>query len=284
MTQLKKHGVGHPAVHHGAHGNGQAAMRRLAARTWPSRTLPGRPLLAACAGLMTLALPLSATAALVPDAGRSMRDIESVRPALPPAQPTELDLPAARSQAAPAAALADAPRLTVSGFRLDGNQALGEDVLLPLLDDLEGKALTLADVRNTAASGSGTVFANTLARNLPTTRIELAAATKGDLDVNGAITAAGSVTLSGTGTSFKGNGEWYKVIRNAVQLAQPHRRPGRRAPGLDRFVHVRRPGERRVLRHAWRPGRRQLWPPDGQPHHRAGQPAATGGIDHGERW
>jgi len=121
------------------------------------RRLPA--LCAARAGLAALALPLAAWAAPVPDAGRSMRDIESVRPALPPAPAPELDLPSMPQPAAPAAAEsggADAARLEVSGFRLDGNQAFGDDLLLPLLDDLKGKALTLAELR--AAAGRLSAF------------------------------------------------------------------------------------------------------------------------------
>lgn len=110
------------------------------------RTMPHR---AACLALL-FAQPAWAQ---VPDAGRSIRDLESTIPAPPPAAPAPaLDL---REPGAPASPAADnaAPLATirVQGFQLDGNRVYDSAALQALLADLVGSEQDLNGLRSAAA-------------------------------------------------------------------------------------------------------------------------------------
>lgn len=104
---------------------------------------------AACLALL-FAQPVWAQ---VPDAGRSIRDLESTIPAPPPAAPAPaLDL---REPGAPASPAADnaAPLATirVQGFQLDGNRVYDSAALQALLADLVGSEQDLNGLRSAAA-------------------------------------------------------------------------------------------------------------------------------------
>lgn len=110
------------------------------------RIMPNR---AACLALL-FAQPAWAQ---VPDAGRSIRDLESTIPAPPPAAPAPaLDV---REPSAPASPAADnaAPlaTLTVQGFQLDGNRVYDSATLQALLADLVGSQQDLNGLRSAAA-------------------------------------------------------------------------------------------------------------------------------------
>jgi len=109
------------------------------------RIMPNR---AACLALL-FAQPAWAQ---VPDAGRSIRDLESTIPAPPPAAPAPaLDV---REPSAPASPAADnaAPlaTLTVQGFQLDGNRVYDSATLQALLADLVGSQQDLNGLRSAA--------------------------------------------------------------------------------------------------------------------------------------
>lgn len=103
----------------------------------------------ACLAMLLFPLSVMAAPTQVPNAGRSIRDIESIRPAQPPAAAPELDLPQRQPQSEPPAD-AHAARLAVSAFYIDGNEVFPQEELLRLLDDLKGKPLTLAELRAAA--------------------------------------------------------------------------------------------------------------------------------------
>lgn len=85
-----------------------------------------------------------------PDAGQSLRDIESTRPQLAPSAGPELELatPATPPQTS---APDEGPRLSVVGFRLHGNTAFNEAVLTRQLQGWQGRELSLAELRAAAA-------------------------------------------------------------------------------------------------------------------------------------
>lgn len=85
-----------------------------------------------------------------PDAGQSLRDIESARPQLLPTPAPQLELtpPAAESPAAEDAG----PRLLVTGFRFSGNSVFPQDTLARQLQALAGQELSLAEL-HAAAKG-----------------------------------------------------------------------------------------------------------------------------------
>lgn len=92
-----------------------------------------------------------ATHAQIPDAGRSMRDIESTAPAIAPrpARPTLDD--SATPPAAPSATGQSAgPRLTLRRFTLTGNRVYGADELQAALADLVGTEQDLDGLRAAA--------------------------------------------------------------------------------------------------------------------------------------
>lgn len=89
---------------------------------------------------------LSTHAQVAPDAGQSIRDLETAPLRLPSTPDLELNLPAGDA----AQASMEGPTLQVKGFRLSGNQAIGSDELMPLLTDLEGRELSLGELQAAA--------------------------------------------------------------------------------------------------------------------------------------
>ncbi|KAF1004497.1 MAG: Heme/hemopexin transporter protein HuxB [Pseudomonas sp.] len=93
---------------------------------------------------------LPAANAQLPDAGQSVRDVESNRLQLP--APVDMDsvqpLPAQPASSEPGV---DEERVQVNDFSLEGNHLFGTVELLALLDDLRGKALNLPELN--AAAG-----------------------------------------------------------------------------------------------------------------------------------
>ena len=84
-------------------------------------------------------LSLSVMAAALPDAGQSQQAIDQRPLQLPGKQRLELNLPDAPS----AESTASGPRLHISGFILQGNSVIASETLLPLLDDLQGRTVSL---------------------------------------------------------------------------------------------------------------------------------------------
>ncbi|MBN3787654.1 ShlB/FhaC/HecB family hemolysin secretion/activation protein [Burkholderia sp. Ac-20353] len=77
-----------------------------------------------------------------------MRDIETIRPALPAATQPEIELPKQDAAAAPAD---DAgPRVAVHAFDLEGNQVFDTTQLQALLADLVGRDLSFGDLQQAA--------------------------------------------------------------------------------------------------------------------------------------
>ena len=102
--------------------------------------------------LTSLALSLHGIAhaqAQVPNAGQSLRDVETLRPTLPvPAAP---DLAMPPSDEAPSSATAEGPRIPVSAFAIEGNAAIPAARLDALLVDLVGRELSFGDLQQAAA-------------------------------------------------------------------------------------------------------------------------------------
>lgn len=90
--------------------------------------------------------------AQIPDAGRSIRDLESTIPAPPPAsEAPALNVPAQRAPAdTPEKDAAKNSRVLVNGFLLDGNHAYDEATLQALLADLLGSEQDLNGLRAAA--------------------------------------------------------------------------------------------------------------------------------------
>lgn len=96
----------------------------------------------------------SPSLAQIPDAGRSIRDLESTIPAPPPTAPApalDIHAPGESSRSSPASP--DAPRTAIAlqGFLLDGNQAYDNATLQALLADLIGSEQDLDGLRAAAA-------------------------------------------------------------------------------------------------------------------------------------
>ncbi len=95
--------------------------------------------------LLLLFSPLSQAA--LPGAGQAIRDLENERPSLPP--PVQLSAPSAN--AAPIAPLDDgSPRVRVTKFIISGNHSIPSEKILPLLRDLNGRELTLPQLKQAA--------------------------------------------------------------------------------------------------------------------------------------
>ncbi|MDF3089505.1 ShlB/FhaC/HecB family hemolysin secretion/activation protein [Burkholderia semiarida] len=110
----------------------------------------GVPYALGCCAAMGLFLPGVAFSQL-PNAGQSMREIESVRPALPAASAPELSIERTE-QAAPAPEGVDAgPRVTVRAFAIGGNRVFTSAQLEPLLQDLTGRELSFGELQAAAA-------------------------------------------------------------------------------------------------------------------------------------
>ncbi|WP_061289352.1 ShlB/FhaC/HecB family hemolysin secretion/activation protein [Azotobacter vinelandii] len=103
---------------------------------------PLRPLFALCTCLPVC----SVLAAILPDAGRLIQDIESTPLSIPTPQRLDLTLPESGNEQV----TAGGPKLSVKAFRLSGNQAIPSSELLPLLDDLKGRDLGLAELQQAA--------------------------------------------------------------------------------------------------------------------------------------
>ena len=86
-----------------------------------------------------------------PDAGQSLRDIESARPQLAPSAGPDLEL-SAPAASPPTSSPDEGPRLPVVGFRFDGNTAFDQATLARQLQDRQGRELSLAELRAAAAS------------------------------------------------------------------------------------------------------------------------------------
>jgi hemolysin activation/secretion protein len=93
-------------------------------------------------------LPCAALAQVAPDAGQSIRDIERPAPQLPPPRELRLELPA---DEAPASFPDDGKTVTVARFTLSGQTRFSAETLLPLLDDLRGQDLRLAELQEAAS-------------------------------------------------------------------------------------------------------------------------------------
>ena len=91
-------------------------------------------------------LSWSVAAAVLPNAGQSIRELEKAPLQLPPKQTLELNLP----DAPLSEAKASGPSLSVKGFGVQGNSALDSQQLLALLTDLEGRNLSLGELQGAA--------------------------------------------------------------------------------------------------------------------------------------
>lgn len=102
--------------------------------------------------LSLLALALvpasSAFAAPLPDAGQSIREIEQVPLQLPPKQTLDLNLSATPS----IEPQSGGPTLQVNSFTLSGNTSIDSAELLPLLAELQGRSVSLAELQAAANS------------------------------------------------------------------------------------------------------------------------------------
>lgn len=88
-----------------------------------------------------------AHAEIAPDAGQSMREIQSQPLSLPPKQTLELNLPAAPDTTAKVTG----PTLQVNGFTITGNTVIADDQLLALLVDLQNRVVSLGELQAGAA-------------------------------------------------------------------------------------------------------------------------------------
>lgn len=98
----------------------------------------------AAALALSLAAPAFAQSILgTPDAGQSMREMEAAPLQLPSRPGLKLDVPVSEDRSvAPGGAT-----VRVEGFTLSGNETIGDAQLLPLLDDLKGRELGLAELQ-----------------------------------------------------------------------------------------------------------------------------------------
>ena len=83
-----------------------------------------------------------------PDAGQSIREMEAAPLTLPSDSSLRLELPVTEDSGV----ASDGARARVESFALSGNQAIGDEQLLPLLDDLKGRELSLAQLQAGVAS------------------------------------------------------------------------------------------------------------------------------------
>lgn len=88
-----------------------------------------------------------AHAEIAPDAGQSMREIQSQPLSLPPKQTLELNLPAAPDTTTKVTG----PTLQVNGFTITGNTVIADDQLLALLVDLQNRVVSLGELQAGAA-------------------------------------------------------------------------------------------------------------------------------------
>lgn len=93
--------------------------------------------------LSLAAISAPAMAQVAPDAGQSLRSIEQAPLQLPERQSIELNLP----DAPPTDVATGGPSLQINGFQLSGNEAISSAELLPLLADLQGREVSLGELR-----------------------------------------------------------------------------------------------------------------------------------------
>ncbi|MDN7880916.1 ShlB/FhaC/HecB family hemolysin secretion/activation protein [Burkholderia aenigmatica] len=123
-------------------------------RTWPScRPEPvvkrsGRFHIACLTGLVLSFHGFAHAQVQVPNAGQSLRDVETLRPALPAPAAPDLAVPAPGDAPAPAAV--GGPRIAVSAFDIEGNQAIDAASLHAVLADLVGRELDFAALNEAA--------------------------------------------------------------------------------------------------------------------------------------
>jgi len=84
----------------------------------------------------------------VPNAGQSLRDVETVRPTLPAPAAPDLAVPAQRDETVPADT--KGTRIPVSAFDIEGNHAIDAAPLHALLVDLVGRELDFAALNEAA--------------------------------------------------------------------------------------------------------------------------------------
>lgn len=84
----------------------------------------------------------------MPNAGQSLRDVETIRPALPAPAAPDLAVPAPRDEGAPAGA--GGPHLLVNAFEIEGNHAIDTATLRALLADLVGRELDFGALNEAA--------------------------------------------------------------------------------------------------------------------------------------
>jgi len=89
----------------------------------------------------------AAKAEIAPDAGQSIREIQTKTLALPPRQTLELNLP----DTPDTNPTTSGPTMQVAQFTLTGNQAIGSADLLPLLADLQNRTVSFGELRAAAA-------------------------------------------------------------------------------------------------------------------------------------
>ena len=111
------------------------------------RTFPGLSG-AVLALLLGVSVDASAQSLLgTPDAGQSMREVESTPLTLPEPSSLHLQVPVADD----ASAAPGGPTVQVAGFTLSGNHEINDAQLLPLLDDLKGRSASLGELQAGAA-------------------------------------------------------------------------------------------------------------------------------------
>lgn len=94
----------------------------------------------------------AAKAEIAPDAGQSIREIQTKPPTLPPRQTLELNLP----DTPDTNPTTRGPTMQVTQFKLTGNQAIRSADLLPLLADLQHRTVSFGELQ--AAVGRITLF------------------------------------------------------------------------------------------------------------------------------
>jgi len=126
-------------------------LAQACVRGWRKRWFTCRAALRGSLAVTLYAGAAGASWAQIPDAGRAIRDLESVLPAKPaPTTAPEVELPTQQKPAPASAEGESGPSISVRQFRVEGNRAVGETTLLALLADLQDTALTLADLRAAA--------------------------------------------------------------------------------------------------------------------------------------
>ena len=100
---------------------------------------------------LAMALFADALRAQIPDAGRAIRDLQSVLPAMPSGHTApEVQLPGPQPSATASGEAAAGPAVRVLEFHFEGNHAVDAATLQALLADLTGAALTFPDLRAAA--------------------------------------------------------------------------------------------------------------------------------------